>query len=153
MRRAAMATIAVIVAVLAVIASLEVWLTEPQTLFASGQGVRGVEYEQNSTQVVYVPDPGRVTGSWYTPVGGLRAKSTELYGYDQCTHPNWASTPAACNGTTVWTQASLTGNGSIDTSLPAGFYYFVWTASNATQSPYIVIGSPITLHPTPWWWL
>lgn len=152
-RRLLVAAAGIAVASIALVAVVEWSLTQPEILIPGGEGSNGQFGVQNFTYNVNVPEPGRLTGSWWTPpISGGPRFTTMLFAYSDCIQGNYGG-PASCSGTPAWAGASDASHDAINLTVSQGFYVFLWEAPNASEAPSVVIATPVTLEPAAWWWV
>lgn len=129
-------------------------VTQQQVLLYIGNYIAGTLGERNVSFQFHLDRPGRVTGAWDTYGYGVAPPSTAyLYESSQCHAQYRDPYSQGCDGPFIWKGLTDSSNDSLSVELEPGSYTLNWEAPNATASPYVYITAPITLTPTPWWWV
>lgn len=143
--------------------------TQAETLVPSGAGTGGEGYGVvNSSFQFTTQAPGLLSGSWQeTQTAGLPGATAMLFLESQCTATNYSYPGPTCYGEPIWQGPSGGGprtlnplgyveyfSGEFNVSVADGPYTLVFVGQNETGGiPFVLIVTPISLTPTPWWWL
>lgn len=157
-----------VVVILSVLFSIEAEETQVQTLLPAGSPTGSYASIQNSSYQFSTGEPGVLSGSWgESESPGWPGATVFLYPEGHCIGPHYPYNGPACTGTPIWQgppnggSGFLTDDGFVETypgdlnvTVSAGSYLLLFVGHNATESsPEALVVTPITLSPTPWWWL
>ncbi|MCI4357034.1 MAG: hypothetical protein L3K18_07840 [Thermoplasmata archaeon] len=156
MRRWAIVAVAISVAVAAIliVVELEISETEALTIIPTELITNGDLGARNFSVQFYLDRPGHLSGSWENGGSGTYPFTSYLFRASSCNVGNNAPGPydVRCSGTPLWAGQSNVRSQSFNYSAGSGTYRLVWENATATASPFVVLASPLILHPTPWWW-